>query len=323
MSGGDLGSDFNPRISVVIPVYNCAKYVSEAIDSVLGQTYKAHELIVVDDGSTDGLQFVLKKYSSDISYVRQENAGAASARNLGIGLASGEWIAFLDSDDIWLPHKLERQVSMLYEFQDIDVVYSQVQNFGDDIVGAIWPTLISEVPNQKELLCHWASLNHTPPTPTVVVRRKSLEDAGFFSTHLRTAEDLDLWVRLLVDNKFLGLKEVLVLRRVRGDSLTNLNSSISQYDRYLNIIKYRRCYIKRWSHVSYISSFCYIHSLKANCYYLDKDRLMCAYHSLLGSLASHTRRNFSFKLFVESLLGQRVYEYVSRLVRFMWGGKDA
>lgn len=101
-----------PLISVVIPTYNRAHYVCEAIDSVLAQTYKNIEIIAVDDGSTDNTKDIIQQYSSRIKYIYQNNAGPSAARNNGIKQSNGDLIAFLDSDDIWLAEKLERQVEI-------------------------------------------------------------------------------------------------------------------------------------------------------------------------------------------------------------------
>src|ERR1043165_8653356 len=103
----------DPRISVVIPTYNSAPFLPETLDSVFAQTYPAHEVIVVDDGSTDNTEEVLRAYAGRITYVKQANAGVSSARNAAIERATGNWFALLDSDDIWKPQKLERQVNFL------------------------------------------------------------------------------------------------------------------------------------------------------------------------------------------------------------------
>lgn len=102
-----------PLVSAIIATYNRADIVGEAIESILGQTYKNMEVLVVDDGSTDGTHEALRRFGNRIRVVRQENAGPGAARNRGIEVARGELIAFLDSDDIWMPTKLERQVRLL------------------------------------------------------------------------------------------------------------------------------------------------------------------------------------------------------------------
>ena len=111
--------DRQPTVSVVIPVYNGDRYLAEAITSVLDQTYKNFELIVVDDGSTDGSAEIAKSYKQAVLYTFQPNGGLSKARNTGLALARGKYIAFLDHDDLWLPHKLARQVTYLDSHPDV------------------------------------------------------------------------------------------------------------------------------------------------------------------------------------------------------------
>src|SRR5690349_3602213 len=102
-----------PKVSVIIPTYNRAQFIARAVDSVLEQTYKDFEIIVIDDGSSDNTQEILKAYEGKIRYVYQQNKGISAARNRGIQEAKGEYIAFLDSDDVWKPEKLSVQVAIL------------------------------------------------------------------------------------------------------------------------------------------------------------------------------------------------------------------
>lgn len=108
-----------PTVSVVIPTYNRAKYVTETIDSVLSQSYTDYEIIVVDDGSTDNTREALAPYMDRIRYIHQQNSGVSAARNRGIKAARGKWIAFLDSDDIWLPEKLAVQIKDISKYPGV------------------------------------------------------------------------------------------------------------------------------------------------------------------------------------------------------------
>ena len=115
MSGGQL-------VSVIIPTYNSGPFVTETIDSVLCQTHPHREIIVVDDGSTDDTPARVRHYGSKISYIRQSNAGVGAARNIGIRAASGDYLAFLDSDDLWLPEKLEVQLAVAARYPDSGLI---------------------------------------------------------------------------------------------------------------------------------------------------------------------------------------------------------
>ena len=117
--------DPRPTVSVVIPTYNYGRYICETIDSALAQTYKPLEVIVVDDGSTDDTRERLAAYSDRIRYILQKNSGPAAARNTGIVAAQGEFVALLDSDDLWLPEKVERQVALYLREQDAGIVATQ------------------------------------------------------------------------------------------------------------------------------------------------------------------------------------------------------
>ena len=111
-----------PLVSVVIPAYNCERYLGRAIRSVLAQTYPRIECIVVDDGSTDGTAEVIDRFGSAVRAIRQENGGAAAARNAGIRTATGRYIAFLDADDYWLRNKLELQIHILEKNPDLVLI---------------------------------------------------------------------------------------------------------------------------------------------------------------------------------------------------------
>ena len=116
-------------ISCIVPVFNGERYLGEALDSILAQTYRPREIIVVDDGSTDGTAEVAAEYGKRVTYVWQANAGEAAARNLGLNTARGEFAAFLDADDLWHPEKLARQIARFWERPEIDLSFTRFQNF--------------------------------------------------------------------------------------------------------------------------------------------------------------------------------------------------
>jgi glycosyltransferase involved in cell wall biosynthesis/predicted ATP-grasp superfamily ATP-dependent carboligase len=118
-----------PKVSAIIPTYNCANYICDAINSVLEQTYQDIEVIVVDDGSTDNTKNILEKYDSKIKYIYQQNSGVANARIRGLNESEGEYIALIDSDDIWLPEKLDKQVKFIKLCPELDIIFSDFNNF--------------------------------------------------------------------------------------------------------------------------------------------------------------------------------------------------
>lgn len=203
-----------PAVSVVIPAYNAAWCVARAIDSVLAQSFRDFELIVVDDGSTDDTAAVLAGYASKLRVVGQPNGGMSSARNAGIRAASGRYLAFLDADDRWLPEKLARQIVLLEARPDLAfcAATARLEDSEGRPVGE-WrgrggsPATLSEVFAQHAAVAGGAS--------AVVARRQLVADLGGFDETLAGAEDTDLWIRLAACGDFACIDEplVVVLRR--------------------------------------------------------------------------------------------------------------
>ncbi|MBI4059635.1 glycosyltransferase [Candidatus Giovannonibacteria bacterium] len=213
-------------VSIVIPAYNAEKYIKEAVDSALAQTYENVEVVVVDDGSTDGTKNVLESYVRDgkIKYVYQKNAGLAGARNTGIRTARGEYIAFLDADDLFLPEKVTEQVKVLEEHPDYDVCYSDLTHFTDGQQRKFFHHRYHYPSgNLFEPLLHKQFINPL----AVFARRSVFEKYGFFDETLRRSEDWDLWLRWAhAGVKFFYLDKPLAYYRVQ--STGNLSSVESE-----------------------------------------------------------------------------------------------
>ena len=213
-----------PTVSVIVPAYNIAAYISETLDSVLAQTYQDYEIILVNDGSTDTpeLEIALAPYFDDIIYSRQENAGAAQARNSAINLARGHLLAFLDGDDVWLPDFLASQTNFL-ETNDYEMVYCDALIFGESLYEN--RTFMRTSPSNGEVTT--LSLLTTECnviTSGTVLKKNLLEKFGAFDVELRRAQDFDLWFRLAKNNVRIGYQtEVLLKYRVRPGNLTGTN----------------------------------------------------------------------------------------------------
>ena len=201
-----------PRVSVVIPTYNCARYLGQAIDSVLAQTYADLEVIVMDDCSRDNTAEVAFAYGSRIRYLRQENSGLPAARNRAIEAAGGELIALLDADDWWEPSKLERQVALIDADSDVALVYTDLRVVYDD--GRVIPSFLASRPLASDgyVFQKLAQSGFILPS-TVVVRRASLEAVGMFDETMRSHEDIELWLRLCHRWKVASVHVPLVNRR--------------------------------------------------------------------------------------------------------------
>ena len=191
----------SPKVSVVIPVFNGERFIGDAIRSALGQTFRDFEIIVVDDGSTDQTEKIVRQFSDRVAYHRQENRGAGVARNLGVMRASGEWIAFLDADDIWYPQKLAVQFEAVAMNPLIAFVYSDMDTI--DVHEAILQRNFLTTPAtrrkwKRDLV--WAVFGGQPfPYPsTVLLKRELFSQSGGFSPLFRRNyhEDFDLFARI-------------------------------------------------------------------------------------------------------------------------------
>lgn len=184
-----------PEVSIIMPLYNCESFISETIDSILGQTYKDFEIITIDDGSTDDTyKLVTTKYGEWVKCVQQKNSGLSCARNTGLSLARGRYIAFIDHDDKWLPNKLETQLSIFKDKPDVGLVFSDayiVDKYGRRINNFFKITRPYRGMVFKKLL-----KENFIPILTVAVKRDIFNKIGFFSSRYKIAEDWDMFLRI-------------------------------------------------------------------------------------------------------------------------------
>ena len=196
----------DPLVSVIIPVYNGARYLRAALESVFAQTYRPLEVIVVDDGSVDDSGDIAQSFP-EVRYVRQENQGVAAARNNAIDAARGEFFAFLDQDDLWTPEKLRLQIGHLLSHPDLGYTLTHQQFFLDP--GATLPAWF-----RKELL---ASVHTGWVLGTLVVRRAVVETVGNFATGYSAANDSDWFFRAKAAGIPMAVvPELLLLKRIHS-----------------------------------------------------------------------------------------------------------
>jgi glycosyltransferase involved in cell wall biosynthesis len=217
---------YAPLVSVVVPAYNSAGTLEQTVRSVLGQTVRDLETIIVDDGSSDDTLAVARAIEDPrVRVLTRENGGASAARNTGIEQAKGTWVAFVDSDDVWLPEKLERQLTYLDAHPDVHAVQT-----GAFIVDADLRVLHVRAckPSQDAL---WETLlfQNLPAFPsTVMIRRSKLEEIGFFDTRLEILEDWDLAIRASRFCNLRSIEEPLTLYRTHpGNRSLNLDIHIA------------------------------------------------------------------------------------------------
>lgn len=208
-----------PKVSVIIPTYNQSAYLKDALASALSQTYRDYEVVVVNDGSTDDTEAVVQRIGGDVRYIFQQNQGLAGARNTGIRAAQGEYIALLDSDDIWDATFLERMMALAQRAPGASVLYCGIcyidahkhdlpQRGGTKAYpeGQLYQTLLRA--------------NFLIPS-TVVMKRNAVMAAGLFDPAFRRLQDRELWIRMLRrGEQFAGLDEALVRYRVHGSNLS-------------------------------------------------------------------------------------------------------
>lgn len=222
-------------ISIIIPTFNSKQYISQAIQSILNQSYKDYEIIVVDDGSTDNTYEELRKYKEYIEYYYKENVGVASARNFGILKSKGDYICFLDADDLYKENKLERQLRFLIDNPNIDIVYNDIEVV-DERLNYI-NTLRSEgVYNKREDFLSMMLVRQIIPGPaSIMVRRKCIEDGILYNDAYSNAEDYDFTLRLAERFTYGYIPESLYVYRRHTQNLTN-NHKI-QSNNEIEIIK--------------------------------------------------------------------------------------
>jgi GT2 family glycosyltransferase len=228
-----------PQVSVIIPTYNRANLIGETLDSVLAQTYHNFEIIVVDDGSTDNTPAVISTgYKNLVRYIRQENAGQAAARNAGIRAANGIYVAFLDDDDLWLPHKLAQQMALFEGNSAVRWVYCDAQVF-DGTSGQALHNFSQINPPHTGQTAHYLLERNFIASPTPIIRRDIFEKVGYFdeSGLLRQREDWDMWLRLAADYSVSYVSEVLARYRVHLGSVTQTESADVMYQSRAAVIE--------------------------------------------------------------------------------------
>jgi glycosyltransferase involved in cell wall biosynthesis len=207
-----------PTISVVVPAYNEGRWIAEALESVLGQTSPPDEVIVVDDGSTDGTATEVERFGDAIRLVRQANAGCAAAFNRGFALAAGTFVALCPADDVWEKEKLEWQRAVLAERPDVDVVFGRARHFGlsDDE----YPHPRAAGVQDRDELLRTMFVRNVIPDPSAVVRRSLHERLGGYR-HV-VGEDYEFWLRALAAGAVFFYDPRLAVRlRVHGGNLSS------------------------------------------------------------------------------------------------------
>ena len=236
----------NTKISIIVPIFNAQNYLDETIQTVLNQTYSNWELLLIDDGSTDESAKICQQYLKEdarILYFYKVNGGQASARNLGIKNSSGEWLAMLDSDDLWHPEKLNRQITAINENDKIEYCFTNTSAFKDSIQNEIenYDKYAFGLFHNKTLFKIVYQHNHIANS-SVMIKKSLLQLTGVFDENrsLIGCEDWDLMLRIFKQNSLTyGLKEKLLYYRLHAEGVHNQNikmfsGKIHVYSKYDN-----------------------------------------------------------------------------------------
>ena len=218
-----------PTVSVIIPAYNAAPFIGTALDSVAAQTRRPDEVVVVDDGSTDDTAEIVRRWARQsgicAKLVRQRNRGLAAARNSGLSVASGDYITFLDADDVWLRAKTEKQVEFMESHQECDLLFSDYEIH--DVGGARAPAFHNVVhPKRGDVFLPLYTTDIFCWVGTVMFRSRLLREGFRFNPQYRMTEDYDAWLRLSLKYRFDYLDDVLAEWRRNPGSLSSKTCAI-------------------------------------------------------------------------------------------------
>ncbi|MEM1392917.1 MAG: glycosyltransferase [Cyanobacteria bacterium P01_D01_bin.116] len=272
------------KVSVIIPAYNSMTYLPQTVESLLKQTFTDFEVIIVNDGSSDGIeQWVNTITDNRVKLISQQNQGTATARNTGIADAKGDYIAFLDSDDLWEVNNLEKQVHCLDNNPNVGLVYVWVKSidakgndlgqiYGHDSEGYVWEILL-----QKNII--WSG-------SAAMVRRDCLEKSGVFDQNLKFAEDWEMWIRIARNYSFAVIKEPLVSYRFHTSNKSK--SNIRGLEEFRTIIEksfqsvpFELLYLrnKSYSRINFIFAWKYIRNQEPDCNKAEYFRNQAVKHS--------------------------------------------
>ena len=293
-----------PKISTIIPTYNGVKYIRQAIESVLDQTYRDFEIVVVDDGSTDNTKEAVESFGNQVRYFYQENRGPGSARNFGIKNAKGDYIALLDHDDLWLSNRLEKEVELLDQQPEIGLVYADAHQFSADL--EVEKTCFQQVTPHSGFVFEKLWARNFIPNLTVLVRKECYERLGVFDVTGRMimTDDYHMWLRIAAHYPIAYIEEPLAKYRIHksnfsGDferfclnilfTLQDISEKFSAQTKKLGLAKNRR--------------FSEIHYKLGKYYYLNGNSK--AINELFISVKSYPLFWKSYAVLLAALFGRR------------------
>lgn len=313
-----------PLVSVIIPTYNSGKFVTRAVQSVLEQSYPHHEVIVIDDGSTDATKDVLHEFDGHITYLYQQNSGPSAARNAGIKVARGEYICFLDADDLWTPNRLEVQLAFMEDHRDIGLVFSDFEEFDADETfrksflaeKMFRPDIVSQIPIREAFTK--LVIENFIPTSTVMVRRECFQKAGLFDERFLLRHDRDEWLRISAYFGIACLPKILCKKRKHDSNISRDREGTIRFlikvfekNRFLFPDLAPTAVWKKQLAKSYLGLG--YHLLYKN---EKKEARQVAFHSL-----RHVATMGAFRLILLTFMGFPIIQFLRRIKRELLGQK--
>jgi glycosyltransferase involved in cell wall biosynthesis len=212
-----------PKVDILIPSYNTARYLPFAVESVVAQTFSDWRILLVDDGSTDNTPELAAEYvqrlGARMKYIRQENAGLPAARNTAIRNSSAEFLALLDADDIWLPHRLEESLASFADRPRVGLSYGLIERIGPD--GAVFDTFAGNPKYAEGMIAPYIFMRQVElPCPTMTFRRQCVDEVGLFDETMRATEDRDLWLRIALRYEVAAIPRVIAQYRTSPSSMS-------------------------------------------------------------------------------------------------------
>jgi len=296
-----------PLISIIIPTYNRANLLVKAIKSVFSQTYKNFELIIVNDGSTDNTKQIIdnfKKQTNKIKYIWEINSGTAKAKNTGIKNTEGKYIAFLDSDDEWLPKKLEKQLELFKKSTNSNLGFVGCNTFIIDKKNN--KKLIYKIPKYKNIFYALLINNFICSCSSVMVKKSVLDKIDFFDENLKIGEDWDMWIRIAQKYNFDFVNEPLLKYNIHSGNLSSAFAIEKKEKNIQSIFDKYKEYFENNPKL-YSSKLRY----DGTRYTLSND-LKKARKSFIFSIKLNPLNYKSYFYFFCSLLGQHTYEYLAK-----------
>jgi glycosyltransferase involved in cell wall biosynthesis len=306
----------NPRVSAVITAYNSEAYIADAIQSVLNQTQPVDEILVVDDGSSDHTGKIVGQYkSSGVRYLYQNNSGASIARNLGIQTATGEFIAFLDADDIWLEEKNRLQIDYLSSHPQVALVSGFAWR-SDALRGKRW--LTGQIQKNVKTMRQEILIHNVIGNPSMVMaRRSALYEVGLFDSNIRLCMDYDLWIRLATRFEVSVLPEPVIIYRVHPENL----SHTYRWERFYAYWSIAKRYIEvsqpallRWRLLARAWSDFTLHRA---IYAIEEEfprRRQISYATAAFLIYPFESPSEKFRTLVRSLMGNETYQRMKRFI---------